>query len=210
MSQEVKIITAIIVITIVIVAGGVFLLGKSATKPQSQKVDSSILIRDDSYKIATSSAKVTMVEFSDFQCPACAAVEPTIRQMLADYQGKINFVYRHFPLPQHQNAVKAALAAEAAGVQGKFWPMHDKLFDAQKEWENSGSADDLFVNYAKDLGLDSEKFKLSLEDNKLADKIKRDEADGTAAGVNSTPTFFVDGVKVTGAQLNAELKKHLQ
>src|SRR6478609_1380375 len=119
MNQEAKIITIIGVITLVLLVGGIFLLGKSSTT-SSTKADPAVLVKNDSHKISSDSAKLTVVEFGDYQCPACAMAQPTVKQLLSTYSGRVNFVFRHFPLPQHSNAIPAAMAAEAAGTQGKY------------------------------------------------------------------------------------------
>lgn len=212
MSQEMKALLIIGVVTVAILVGGiVFLGGKGASSSQTEvlKADTSLLVRDDSFKTATDSAKVTVVEFADFQCPACGAVFPTVKKIENEYSGRVSFVFRHFPLPQHKNGMPASLAAEAAGEQGKFWEMHDKLFVGQDKWSESGSAVDDFVSYASDLGLDIDKFKAALENKSFTSKIKRDQDDGYALGVNSTPTFFINGEKVTGALGYDEFKKKI-
>lgn len=106
-------------------------LSSDSSKP---KADLKLLIRPNSNKISTPSAKVTLVEFSDLQCPACAQAHPVVKQILEENKGNINFVYRHFPLSQHKNARIAAEAAEAAGEQGKFFEMVSKLFENQNKW----------------------------------------------------------------------------
>lgn len=198
MTKEIKVLLSIGVATILLIVGAVTLLSRSS-QPQPTLVDSQLLVRSDSIKIASESAKVTIVEFSDYQCPACKSANPTVKRILQDYQGKVNFVYRHFPLSQHKNAIPASLAAETAGQQGKYWEMHDKIFDGQDLWGESGGAPDIFAGYAKDLGLDIEKFNRDRGDSKFRDKINRDYQDGITLGVNSTPTFFINGQKFSGA-----------
>lgn len=207
MTTEAKTIFGIGIASIIIVVGGVLMLGQNSPPPQS---DSKALERGDSYKISSTSAKVTVVEFADFQCPACGQAHPIVKQIIEQYQGKINFVYRHFPLPQHQNAQLAAEAAEAAGEQGKFWQMHDLLFENQSSWSEQSSALDIFVDYAKELNLDIDKFKKQVEDNKFADKIKRDVNDGRDLGVNATPTFFINGQKFPGVLGLAEFRNKIE
>lgn len=173
--------------------GLVWYAGKSNTEGI---VSADILTRSDSQKILVPNAKVTLVEFADFQCPACRAIHPLVQQILKDYQGKITFVFRNFPLPQHRYAVISAEAAEIAGDQGKFWEMHDAIFEHQDEWANSKSPKNLFIQYAKNLDLNVDEFTKSLNDNKYTDKIGRDKSDGNLANVDSTPTFFVNGQKL--------------
>lgn len=140
---------------------------------------------------------VTLVEFSDFQCPACKYYEPTIQKVIKEYDGKVRLLYKHFPLKQaHKNAVTAAKAAEAAGIQGKFWEMHDKLFDAQEDWAELGNPDDKFASYAKELGLDESQFKKDYSSKETEAKITDFENEGIEAGVVGTPSFFLNGKKL--------------
>lgn len=139
-------------------------------------------------------AKVTLIEFSDFQCPYCGRVEPTIEKILKDYSGKVRLVYRHFPLSFHENAQKAAEASECASEQGKFWEMHDKMYANQ----TTLTVDDL-KGYAKGLGLNTSQFNSCLDSGKYASKVSAQEAEGQAAGVNGTPATFVNGTLVSGA-----------
>lgn len=211
MTSEAKILIGIGVATLILIVGAIFFLGKSSQGPSGPipKADNSILLKDDSFKVATTSAKVTIVEFSDFQCPACKSVQPTVDQILKDYQGKVNFYYRHFPLPQHKNAVPAALAAEAALEQGRFWEMANILFSKQEDWAESSNAKDLFLDYTKELNLNEDQFKKDLENNKFTQKIERDNTDALTLKLNSTPTFFVNGEKVPGALSYSEFKSRI-
>lgn len=211
MTNETKILAGLGILTIVLVVIGAILLGNSSNSSPSQeptqKADSNILVRPDSTKISISSAKATLVEFADFQCPACAAAHPVVKQILEE--GKVNFVYRHFPLPQHKNAKPAALAAEAAGLQGKFWEMYDKLYANQSSWSESNNAFDIFTSFAKELELNVDQFKKDIQNSKLADKIQQDENDANTLGVNSTPTFFLNNQKMEIKRGFLELKQQV-
>lgn len=145
--------------------------------------------------MATSTGGMIIVEYSDFQCPACAARYPIVKQFLAS-STNVKFVYRHFPLSQHFNAKKAAIAAEAAGLQGKFWEMHDKLFDNQNDWSPVVNPTAKFIGYAKEIGLDTVKFESDLASGDLRLKVDKDLESGEQSKVDSTPTFFVQGVKI--------------
>jgi protein-disulfide isomerase len=220
MTQEAKILSIIGAVSLVIVIVAVILLGKStpsSTGTSNQTVDPSILVRADSNQTASSSAKVTVVEFGDYQCPSCGAAFPILQQMLRDYSGRINFVFRNFPLPMHPNAPMAAEAAEAAGAQGKYWPMHDILYDKQNEWADSQNPLPQFDGYAQSLGLDMTKFDSDVKNNKYADKISKDQTDGNTLGVNATPTLYINNQQAfvgvptyddLKAKLDAELKAH--
>ncbi|HET6413406.1 MAG TPA: thioredoxin domain-containing protein [Anaeromyxobacter sp.] len=139
-------------------------------------------------------APVTVVVFSDFQCPFCGRLEPTLAQLQQAYPGKIRFVWKHQPLPMHPNAVPAAIAAEAARDQGKFWEMHDKLFAAQQDLTPAA-----FERYAGELGLDLPKFKAALLEKHGQDHIAADQALAAKLGVTGTPTMFFNCREVVGA-----------
>ncbi len=196
MSQEAKILGIIGVISIVMVIAAVFFLSGSASQ-KNAPVDSQVLSRNNVHQTESSgSAKITVVEFADFQCPACGQVYPILKSLKSEYQGRVNFVYRHFPLPQHKNAILAAKASEAASKQGKFWEMHDLLFENQSSWSESDQAQESFVRYATQLGLNQEQFTKDLET--VMESINSDLSDGRALGVNSTPTIYINGIKYNG------------
>lgn len=195
MNQETKIILSIGVITTLILVGAAVFLGKTTTQANDKPVDPQTLVRADSHKIATDTAKITLVEFGDFECPACGATYPTVSKILNDYKGKINFVFRNFPLTGHKNAVPAANAAEAAGTQGKYWEMYNKLYETQNDWSNLNPPTDQFVKYAQDLGIDADKFRQDMSASHPI--IEEDQNDGDTIGVNATPTFYINGQKFT-------------
>lgn len=196
---------------VLLVGGAVFFSKSAQTQTGTKPADEKRLVLGDSHATASESAQVTIVEFADFQCPACADAAPQVKKLLSEYGDKVRLVYRHFPLNQHKNAFVVAEAAEAAGEQGKFWEMAEMLYAKQKEWENEKNPVDLFVGYAKELGLDEVKFREFVEAKKAEDKIKRDQSDGFIVGVNSTPTFFVNGYKVGNwSNLRAEIEEALQ
>lgn len=142
-------------------------------------------------------ATVTLIEYSDLQCPACGLYHPVVQRVMSEFGDRIQFVYRHFPLRQiHPYAEAASRAAEAAGAQGKFWEMQDMLFDRQQEWSNSADVTTDFVGYAELLGLDAEVFRRDLENRDLWEKINRDYSSGVRAGVGGTPTFYLNGTKI--------------
>ena len=146
-------------------------------------------------------AKVTVVEFGDFECPSCADAYQPMNDIIKQYSSNpnFNFVFREFPLSSiHPNADISAEAAEAAGEQGKFWDMHDLLYKNQGEWASSSNPITLFVKYAQQLGLDTNKFQTEVQAAKFANVIKADGDDGNAANVTATPTFFVNGTPYLG------------
>lgn len=153
-------------------------------------------------------APVTLVEFSDYQCPFSGLFfRQTLPQIEKNYikTGKVKMVFRNYPLPGHQNAQKAAEASECAGEQGKFWEYHDTIFENQKA---IGITE--LKKYAKDLGLDVKKFNECLESGKMAAKVQNDFKEGGKYGVSGTPSFFINGVKVDGAQPYSEFEKVIE
>lgn len=156
-------------------------------------------------------ANVKIVEYSDLQCPACGMYYPVVKQLIKEFGDKIVFEYRHFPLKsRHKNAEPAALATEAAGLQGKFWEMHDLLFERQKEWSDK-SGDGIFKEYAKEIGIDVPLFESDMMFNKdIKMKVENDYQNGISAGVNSTPTFFINGVKVQNPRSYEEFRNTIQ
>lgn len=195
-----------IVVTTLLIIGGVFFFTKPKTESKPTPVSSEILAPENSLKTsgvlngefqpATPSAQVTLVEFGDYQCPACGQYNPFVYKLMQEAQGKVNFVVRHFPLSQHKNAIPAAKAAEAAALQNKFWPMHEKLYGAQTEWVNLSDPTEKFVAYAQEMGLDLNKFKSDMSLPAIQDKINRDMNDGNLIRLSETPTFYVNGVKL--------------
>lgn len=159
----------------------------------------------DWVKGATSSP-IVLIEYSDFQCPACGAYFPLVEKLVAEEGTKFALVSRHFPLMQHANAIPAAQAAEAAGKQGKFWEMHDLLFGNQAEWEGSKDVKTVFIGYATRLGLDIAQFTADYDLPEIKDRIDADVRSGYKAGVDSTPTFFLNGKKIN-PQSYEEFKK---
>ncbi|MBI2338105.1 thioredoxin domain-containing protein [Candidatus Daviesbacteria bacterium] len=198
MKTETKILGAILVLTAVILFGGIFFLSKFSAN--SSSVEEKIVQIDYSkgQKIGSDSAKVKLVEFSDFQCPACAQAEPFVKQLKSVYPDQVQLIYRHFPLPQHPFGKQAANWAEAAGAQGKFWEMHSKLFETQAEWSNlpDNEVDEFFLGLVKQLELDENKIKQDVEGNTFKSRIDDDVAEGQRLGVDSTPTFYINGRKV--------------
>jgi len=152
------------------------------------------LVKENSQVLGSRDAKVTIVEFSDFQCPACRAAHSIVKEVTAEYGDRILFVYRHFPIvSSHPDALDAAEAAEAAGEQGKYWEYHDILFENQ---ENLKKED--LQKYAKKLGLDMDKFGEALDTGKFKDKVRADIDDAQKLGVRATPTFFINGERYQG------------
>lgn len=205
--------TAIWIGATVILIGAVYGLLNIANSPQTGSTSSGKLpqITNEDPATGNPNVKVTLVEYADFQCPACAAYHPMVKQLLTDYNGKIYFVYRYFPLSAiHQNAMISSLAAYAAGLQNKFWEMHDMLFQTQNSWANSSKARETFIDYAKKLDLDINKFKIDLESDKGKKFINDTYSKGLAIGVNSTPTFFLNGEKIQNPRTYNDFKSLIE
>ena len=168
--------------------------------------------------IGSKDAPVTVIEFSDFECPACkyfwSNVETQFKEELVD-TGKVRFVYKHFPLPQHKYAFKAAEASECAADQGKFWEYHDKLFENQLECKNATDHKAMVVGFAKDLNLDVNKFESCLNSNKYLSEVENDIEAGKMAKIQGTPTFFINNRTIIGPKpikafkeiINEELRR---
>ncbi len=147
------------------------------------------------------SAPVTIIEFSDFECPFCGRAEDTVKRVMKEYDGKVRLVYRDFPLPMHPQAQKAAEAAQCAGDQGKYWEMHEKLFANQTALQPAQ-----LKGYAKDLQLNQAKFDQCLDSGEKAKVVDENRKAGEKVGVTGTPAFFVNGYQLTGAQPFEEFK----
>jgi protein-disulfide isomerase len=190
-TTEGKAVTFVVVLVLLAFAYYFYAMNSDAGPVGEPKVTESDHVRGNL------SGTVTLVEFGDLQCPACGAYEPIVRQVTSDNSSILKVVYKHFPLTQiHQNALLAAKAAEAASIQGKFWEMHDMMYDHQTEWANTLSARDAFLAYAKTLELDTEKFASDMASQAVEDKIVAEYKEGTLLGVQGTPTFFVNGKKI--------------
>lgn len=195
MSTEAKFIIAIGVATIGLIIGGVFFFSKGS-KTQEQQIDQSLILSNVKHSKGNTDAKIKIVEFADFQCPACGTAYPIVKKVIEANSDKVYYAFRHFPLPSHNNGKIAGQAAEAAGNQGKFWEMHDMLFEKQSEWSGEGDPEKVFEGYAQNLSLDTQKFK---EDMKNAiGTVNQDASDGKKLTVSSTPTFFINGQKYPG------------
>lgn len=192
----------------VVIGGMIFGMVKIASRnPADSKLSLASAVVDSDWVKGNREAKVVITEYSDFQCPACAAYHPIVKQLSRDFGDNIAIVYRHFPLKQiHINAESSALAAEAAGRQGKFWEMHDMLFDGQKDWAENKKAKEIFTGYAKELGLDVLKFNEDANSKELKAKVESDYGSGVKARVDHTPTFFINGKEIQNPESYEEFK----
>ena len=188
---------------------GSFLFARGARKPFSSDAPAH-------RTLGPADARITIVEFSDFECPACRVAEAPLRSILKLYDGKVRLVFKHFPLERmHRWARSGAVAAECAGRQGKFWEFHHELYDHQDEWPSDKSEERLAA-YAKKLKLDEAAWKACRIDPAANEAVNADMKDGLNAWVGSTPTFFINGKRFAGAlqlsergtlHIDKELKK---
>jgi protein-disulfide isomerase len=163
-----------------------FFTGAAATEPSKAAAPTS---NDITYGPAD--AVLSVIEYSDFQCPFCAEYAPWLDRLRQKYGDQVQFVFRNYPLSNHEWATIAAKAAYAAGLQGKFWEMHDLLFERQDEWASSSDPRPFFDSYAESLGLDLEQFHADADAQSTTDFIKQQAAEGEAAGVKHTPWIVV-------------------
>ncbi len=200
MKKESKKLLWIGLVVVVIIGGGVWAYNANQQPVAvTPTVNGNLLINANSHSTdqGTRTYPVTIVEFGDYECPACGYAEPIVEKILpADPQ--VRLVFRNFPLPQHQFALIAAEAAEAAGAQGKFWEMHNAIYANQDVWTTMQTPMDAFVEMAKKLNLDVAKFTADVNSNKYADIITKDRQDGITLGVDSTPTFYINGRQYLG------------
>jgi protein-disulfide isomerase len=209
-----------IIAVIAVVLGGIFFItsDRKASAPGSSSVSASNHVKNG----GANSVKLT--EYGDFQCPACGMYYPLVEQIADTYKDQLTFQFRNFPLSQiHPNAIAGARAAEAADMQGKFWQMYDKLYQenglyyqAQKEgkayqtWIGSTTPLNEFTQYASELSLDVNKFKQDYASKTVNDRVQADVREGNRLKVNSTPTFFIDGKKISNPNSQDAFKKVIE
>ncbi len=205
MRREVKILALISVVVVVAVVFGARYYRDAVQGERKGGANADgPLVRPDSPTLGPADAPVTLVEFLDPECESCGAFHPTVKRILKDYDGKVRLVIRYMPF--HPNSVLAASVTEAAGEQGRYWEMQELLFRRQSEWgeihghgAQAGAAARrepapvLFERYAAELGLDVERLRAAVAENRYASKVERDMKDGQSLGVSKTPTFFVNG-----------------
>lgn len=199
--KNIPLLLGTILVTILLIVG-VGVLFSNADKPKP--VDQAILMKDGRPTQGPADAKVTIVEFSDLQCPACKASLPLVKEVLAKHPTDVRLVFRHFPLTTvHPNSLAAAQAAEAVHAMGKFWQLHDLLFEEQENWAELSSKDFQvkLEEYLKKLEIDKTQFQKTIEKQETKDLVTADMSAGTQIGVDATPTFYVNGQKTPAPQL---------
>jgi protein-disulfide isomerase len=155
-----------------------------------KKFELAVAVNPADHSLGPSHAAATLVEYGDFECPNCKQAAPAVKLLLARFAGRVCYVWRHFPLEEvHPHALQAALAAEAAAGQGKFWPMHDLLFDNQRHLKPQQ-----LRGYAQQLELDLRRYDADMADTVYLQRVREDIEGGAASGVRATPTFYLNGV----------------
>lgn len=196
-----------IIFTLVVIGifGGVIFFSKASEQP-SFKGDAAKTINDGPIAdqvMGTRDQKVVFIEFGDYQCPACGVMYQPVKDLVNKYKNQVTFIFRNYPLTNiHPNALTASYVAEAAGLQGKFWEMHDKLYETQDEWSSVSldKREAVFAGYASDLKLNVDQFKKDLTSTQVADKINRDRNIGKQNyNIQSTPSFVLNGTVITGS-----------
>lgn len=155
-------------------------------------------IKEHIFQNETKNQKAVLIEYGDYQCPSCATMSTKIKALAEEYKGKMTVIFRNFPLEGHPNALSAAAAAEAAGLQGKYDQMHSLLFEKQSEWSPATISErgNFYEKYAKEIGLDLEKFKEDMKSDSINKKIRFDKLTGKELKVNATPTLILNGQKL--------------
>jgi protein-disulfide isomerase len=198
---------AIFIIIVALVVWGLIAAQSKANREQQAIVLPTQIATSTDHIKGNATAPITLVEYGDFQCPACAMYHPVVAKILAEYgPNSVRFVFRHFPLSGHANAFPAAQAAEAASNQGKFWEMYDALYGRYDEWVKATDPKAVFAVFAKDIGLDLVQFSADYDSDAVKEKVTNDYKGGSAGGINSTPSFFINGKKINNPDTYEEFK----
>jgi len=179
--------------------------GSQASPAIEQPVVAGVPGAEPAHTLGPANAPVHIEEFGDFECPPCGLFHPILKEMEAEFGNQIQVTFREFPLvPTHQHALAAASAAEAAGLQNKFWEMHDLIYDRQQAWKTQFDVRGVFEGYAKELGLDVDRFNRDVGSDLVQQRIFQDGKRGHSLGVKGTPTVFMNGREVPFENLPAE------
>ena len=185
-----------VILIIVLTIFGIWKLAQQPSKPKLSSSDI-LQIQNDDWIKGNPNAEVVLVEYLDFECEACGAYYPLVKRLTEEYGDGLVLVSRYFPLPGHKNAMTSALAVESAGKQGKYWEMHDLIFEEQQNWGEKKTTDKkIFEEYAKQLDLNMEQFKRDVDSQEVKKRVIRDWNSGRQLGVNGTPTFFLNNEKI--------------
>lgn len=187
---------AIFIIVVGLIIWGLVAAEKKASTRTTATVTLPEEIISADWITGSTTSATTLVEYGDFQCPACGAFHSIVKKLIEEKGDKFRLIFRHFPLAQHPNAIPSALAAEAAGQQGKFWEMYDLLYINQAEWSDVPNPASIFLGYAKKIGLSEAQFNLDMKSDVLKEKITTQAKVGSKAGISYTPSFFLNGTLV--------------
>ena len=195
----------IIAAVLVVAVGGGFLMFRSA-QPQSPTTPTPA-----GGSVATSKGVVTIDEYGDYQCPPCGALHPIIKTLKGEYGDRIQFAFHHFPLTQlHSHALEASYAAAAAGLQGKFWEMHNMLYEKQSEWNEVGDFRPIVLEFARKIGLDLPRFTRDIDGLQVVTIVSEDMQRGALLGVSGTPTVFINSQLIHSDNFSTEgLRKEI-
>ena len=188
----------VIIVAVAVAAGAAVYLSRQPDEPATTSATPThVDIKGGGHLRGPENASVTLVEFGDYQCPSCGAYHPLVKEVLNRYPQQVRLEYHHFPLiTVHPNTMLASQAVEAAGDQGKFWEMHDAVFEHQNDWAGSPNPEPIFITLATSLGLDINKFMQGLRSPEIQQRILKDVERGQAAKVEATPTFFINGEQI--------------
>lgn len=206
-----KTVMVVLLVSVLVVVGAAVLLTSNQGSGSGGETSIDVALTSSDQIRGSLDAKIMLLEYSDFQCPACKAYEPLVKKVLEEYSDEVFLVYRHFPLRQtHENAQLSAQAAEAAGKQQKFWEMHDLLFIKQEEWAEEKDFSVKLKSYAEELELNVDQFEKDLESDEGKRKIDEDYASGLKFNVNATPTFFLNGKKLENMRSFNDFKREIE
>jgi protein-disulfide isomerase len=189
----------VIIIAVAVAAGAAVYLSRQPDEPAStaSATPARAEIKGGGHFRGPENAALTLVEFGDYQCPSCGAFHPLVKEVLNRYPQQVRLEFHHFPLISvHPNTMLASQAVEAAADQGKFWEMHDAVFEHQMEWAGSPNPEPVFITLATGLGLDINKFMQALRSPEIQQRILKDVERGQNAKVEATPTFFINGEQI--------------
>lgn len=198
-SFEKKLFAGVAIFSVLILVVGMFFINKTTSTPTINKelTKEILTVKNDDWVNGSVDAPITIVEYLDFECEACRVYYQITKQLKEEYKDKIRFVVRYYPLPNHKNSMTSAQAVESAGKQGKFWEMHDILYENQATWgEKPTATPSVFEEYAKQIGLDIDKYKNDVNSSEVKDRINRDKVDAERLGIQGTPTFFINGERI--------------